>query len=329
MVYHALKGMMGVIQKSFNDPYTVAMDPEEFRMLEEQLNSRDFSGIGVFLDLDKKKENALIVVEPIEGSPAEAAGLKSGDIILRINGVSTKGMNIDSASSRIRGPAKTPVLLHIKRGTRVPFDVKIVRDVVHVSSVAQKMIGDVGYVKLRFFGETTGEEFEKALDEVDRKGARAVIIDLRNNGGGYVMAAVQVSSEFLSKDVLITSVVNYRKDSRDIHKAFEPHFKAKPLVLIVNRYSASASEIFAGCIQDHKAGTIVGEKTFGKGSVQTIHRLPGGGAIKLTTAHYLTPSGKDINKVGINPDVAVSMDPSLIDSKRDAQLEKALGALKK
>jgi len=326
----ALKGMANVIQKTFDDPYTVAMDKKEFRILQEQLNSRGFSGIGIFMEKDKKAKEKLMVVEPIEGTPAYNAGLKPGDYIIRINGVSTRGMSLDSASSRIRGTIGTEVILTIQRkGVKKPFDVKIKRNNIIVKSLKHKLIGNVGYIKLRFFGETTKEEFENALIKLRRDGAKALVLDLRNNGGGYIKAAVYVCSHFVDPDTIITSVVNYRKGTRDVNKSYDYTRETLPLVILVNEYSASASEITAGCMKDLGTGVLMGTKTFGKGSVQTICPLKGGGAIKYTSAHYLTPKGRDINKKGINPDIEVKMDTIYIGGEKDIQLKKALRYLRR
>lgn len=329
LVYAALGGMVEVVQKKYDDPYTVAMNPEQYRMLQEQLNSKGFSGVGIFIELDKKHNNTLMVVEPIEGTPAQKAGIKPGDFIIRINGVSTRGMSLDNASSRIRGPEGTAVTLTLERkGVKKPFNVKLNRGNITVSSLRYEMKGDIGYIKLRFFGETTENEFKNALAALEDKGAKAMILDLRNNGGGYINAAVQVCSPFVQDGTVVTSVVNYRRGTRDRHEAYNGKKFKLPLVVLVNNYSASASEITAGCVQDLGIGTLIGSKTFGKGSVQTIHRIAGGGALKFTTAHYLTPKGKDINKKGIEPDIVVEMEPTRIGSKQDIQLHRALKFLK-
>lgn len=329
LVYAALKGMIKVLQDKYKDPYTMAMNPDEYKTLQEQLNSRGFSGIGVFIEMDKKAGNTLIVVEPIEGTPAKEAGLKPGDHIIRINGVSTRGMSIEASSARIRGPEGSTVVLTIQRkGMEKPFDVNVKRSSIVVNSLTKEMKGDIGYIKLRFFGETTRDEFYKALRELHEQGIKGLIVDLRNNGGGYITAAVQVCSPFVKPGTVITSVVNYRKGTRDKHESYPSIQEDIPLVLLVNKYSASASEITAGCIQDLGLGVLIGTKTFGKGSVQTIHRIEGGGAIKYTSAHYLTPKGKDINKKGILPDINVDMDPTQMGTKNDVQLNRALNYLK-
>ncbi|MCE1246925.1 MAG: S41 family peptidase [Firmicutes bacterium] len=327
--FAALRGMTEVIQKSNDDPYTVAMDPKEYRVLQEQLNSRGFSGVGVFIEQDKKNNNKLMIVEPIEGTPAYESGIKPGDYILRINGVSTRGMSIDNASSRIRGPEGSTVVLTLERkGLKQPLDIKVKRSSIVVSSLKAEMMGNIGYIKLRFFGDTTRNEFEEALSKLEDKGAKGLIIDLRNNGGGYINAAVQVCNPFLKAGTVVTSVVNYRKGTKDHYKSWGSDHNQLPLVILVNKYSASASEITAGCIQDLGVGVLVGTKTFGKGSVQTIHQVAGGGAVKFTTAHYLTPKGKDINKIGIVPDIKVDMDPVLMGTKNDKQLQRAVSYLK-
>lgn len=329
LVYSALKGMIRILQDKYKDPYTTAMKPEEYKTLQEQLNSRGFSGIGVFIEIDKKAGNTLMVVEPIEGTPAKEAGLKPGDHIIRINGVSTRGMSIESSSGRIRGPEGSTVTLTLQRkGVAKPFDVKVMRSSIVVNSLTGKMIGDIGYIKLRFFGDTTRDEFYKTLKELHNQGAKGLIVDLRNNGGGYINAAVQICSPFVKPGTVITSVVNYRKGTRDKHESYPSIQEDIPLVVLVNKFSASASEITAGCVQDLGLGVLIGTKTFGKGSVQTIHRIEGGGAIKYTSAHYLTPKGKDINKKGIFPDINVEMDPAQIGTKNDTQLNRALSYLK-
>jgi carboxyl-terminal processing protease len=326
--FAALRGMTEVIQKNNDDPYTVAMDPKEFRVLQEQLNSRGFSGIGVFIEQDKKNKDKLMVVEPIEGTPAFDSGIKPGDYILRINGVSTRGMNIDNASARIRGPEGSVLVLTLERKGMKPFDVKVKRSSIVVNSLKTEMIGNIGYIKLRFFGDTTRSEFEEALSRLEEKGAKGLILDLRNNGGGYINAAVQVCNPFLKPGTVVTSVVNYRKGTKDHYKSWGSEHAQLPLAILVNKYSASASEITAGCVQDLGVGVLVGTKTFGKGSVQTIHQVTGGGAVKFTTAHYLTPKGKDINKIGIVPDIKVEMDPIFMGTNKDKQLQRALSYMK-
>jgi len=328
LTYAALSGIVEALQKANNDPYTVVLDQQEFKELKEQLSSEGFSGIGIVLELDKNNNNALMVVEPMEGSPAEEAGLKAGDYILDINGFSTRGLSLDAAAKRIRGPVNTPVILQIKRKNQEPFRVTVNRRIIHTTSLSHRMYDNVGYIRLRFFGETTEDEFRVALEKLKKEGARGLILDLRNNGGGYIISAVRVCSNFLSPDTLVTSVVNYRNQTREDHTAYGNGNIRLPLVILINEFSASASEITAGCLQDTGTGVLIGQKSFGKGSVQTLYQIPGVGAIKYTSAHYLTPKGRDIDHLGIEPDIEVKMDSALIGTPEDVQMKKALTYLK-
>lgn len=324
LIHAALSGAIKVIQDKYDDPYTVAMNPEQYRLLQEQLNSTGFSGIGILIELDKENNNTLMVVEPIEGTPAQEAGLQAGDLIIRINGVSTRGMSLDVASARIRGPENSTVKLTIQRKGSKPFDVDVARKNIVVKSLTWESKNDVGYIKLRFFGETTPEEYIEAISRLKEMKVKGIVLDLRNNGGGYVDAAIQVCSAFANPGTTVTSMVNYRKGIRNKYESYNSISLDLPLIVLINNYSASASEITAGFVKDLKLGKLLGSKTFGKGSVQTIHRISGGGAVKFTTAHYLTPKGIDINKKGIEPDITVEMDPAFIGGNKDIQLKKAM-----
>jgi len=204
------------------------------------------------------------------------------------------------------------------------------RDLIHVSSVTSNLKpGNIGYIRIRFFGDETDGEFAQALEKVKSLGAKSVVIDLRNNGGGYISAAIDVCSKLLQGGTLIVSVVNKRTGRHEVHKASGSEQINMPMAVLVNDLSASAAEITAGALKDTKTGVLVGEKTFGKGSVQTIHELRDGGALKYTIAKYLTPLGIDINKKGIAPDLPVKMEPAKVESKEDVQLQEALSYLKK
>ncbi len=300
--YAAIRGIM----KSLNDPYSVFMDPKEYASLMEQMKGGSFGGIGIFIELDKQNSNQLTIVESIEGTPGYNAGLKSGDVIIKVDGKSTKGVTLNDSQKLLRGDIGSRVTLTIQRpGVKKPFDVDIIRDTIRVKTLIYKMLdNNVGYIKLRIFGENTSHEMKDALEDLEARGARGYILDLRNNGGGYVNAALAVCSNFLATGSNVVTII--KKGTPQIPYSSSPNLHLRtPMVNIVNKYSASASEITAGALQDYKVGTIIGTKTFGKASVQKIFPLPNSSAVKLTTAHYVTPRGRDINKRGIMPDIVV------------------------
>jgi len=324
LIYTALIGLMG----SLDDPYSVAFTPKENKVFNEQMSGGNFYGIGVYLEIDKEHNNQLTVTEPIEGSPAELAGIIVGDQILMIDGISTKGINIDTAAQRIRGPENSTVVLTIKRENEPAKEYSIARHFIHVSSAVPKMYkGEVGYIKLRLFGEKTKEEFGECLHKLQQAGAKALIVDLRNNGGGYVQGAVDLCSFFFPAGKLVTTVVDRQKHN-STYTAYNAEKFNIPVVILINQYSASASEIVAGAFRDQRCAILVGEKSYGKGSVQAIFDFGDGGAMKYTIAHYRTPNGVDINKAGIKPDIAVPMDVKLVGGKKDIQLMKAIKILK-
>ncbi|MCL5037369.1 MAG: S41 family peptidase [Chloroflexi bacterium] len=326
LIYAALRGLMN----SLGDPYSVALDPKEYKVMNESMTGGNFYGVGIFIELDKKNDNILTVTDPIEETPAFTAGLKSGDMILKIDGVPTKGMALDVAAQKIRGARDSIVVLTIKRGNTPPRDYRVRRGFIHVSSAIPKLYkGNIGYIKIRYFGEKTREEFEDCLNKLRSANAQALVIDLRNNGGGYIKAAIDVCSHFLPKGYLVVSVKHFRKNELETHRSYNNDNIEWPTVVLMNKYTASASEITAGALKDSDKATLVGEKSFGKGSVQTIEELRDGGALKFTIAHYLTPKGTDINKLGIDPDVEIAMDPNEIGSKNDTQLIKAVRLLRK
>ncbi|MDQ7822478.1 MAG: S41 family peptidase [Candidatus Eremiobacteraeota bacterium] len=325
LAYGALIGMMDAL----GDPYSVALEPKEYSLLNEQMSGGNYGGAGVYIELSKKSGNQLTVVEPIEGSPAEKAGLKPGDIIKKINGLSTKGIDLEVAAQRIRGEVGSTLVLTIERKGGALKDYRMKRDFIHVSSVTSEMKpGNIGYVRIRFFGNETDGEFAKALEQVRTQGGKGLILDLRNNGGGYISAAIDVCSKILQSGTLVVSVVNHRTGRSEVHKAYGYEQITMPMVVLVNDLSASAAEITAGAIKDTNTGILVGVRTFGKGSVQSIHELRDGGALKYTIAKYLTPKGTDINKKGIIPDVQVEMNPDKVGGTGDLQLQKALTIIK-
>jgi len=327
LLYGSLRGLTVAL----DDPYCVVLDPQEHKHFEEQMSGGNFGGIGIYIELDPEHKNRLTVVEPIEGTPAFLAGVLPGDFIAKIDGKPTKGMDIETAASHIRGPEGSTVHLTLERkGNEKPFVLPVKRALIHVRSVSSKLLdGNIAYLKVRLFGEDTATEFQEELDKMVAKGAKGLIVDLRNNGGGYIKAALDICSHFVAKDKLVVSVVNSRNERNDTHLSHGTHPVKMPMVLLVNRFSASASEITAGALKDHKIATLVGETTFGKASVQQIHDLKDGGALKYTVAHYLTPSGRDIHRKGIEVDIKVKAPKTVAEAKADEALKVAKAELVK
>jgi carboxyl-terminal processing protease len=318
--YAALDGMM----KSVNDRYTVFLSPKEYAGLNEDLDGGDFGGTGIVIQVDDQTK--FIVVENIvPDGPADKAGVQQDDLITAIDGVSTKGMTVQQASAKLRGKEGTSVSLTLSREGTVQSPVAITRAKIHELSVYEKMFpGKIGYVELTVFGRDTGAELNAALTRLQQEGARAIVMDLRDNGGGYLDAAVAVSSKFISSGPIVS--VESRASNITTLDADDTAIDPLPLVVLVNQYTASASEITSGAIQDSGVGTIMGTKTFGKGVVQTIFPLADGSAVKITTARYLTPRNRDINHLGISPDVFVAENkhPQFGTPTKDDQLQHAL-----
>ncbi|HPZ06905.1 MAG TPA: S41 family peptidase [Candidatus Eremiobacteraeota bacterium] len=316
------EGLDGML-KALDDPYSYYMDPEEYREFFNSINMSDYSGVGIIVELDKKNDNKFTVIETVQGGPGEKGGLKPGDLIVSIDGYDTKGITIEDGIKRIRGPKGTEVLLSIQRGERESFDIALTRDVIHVTNVSYSIKNEnIGYIKIRTFGDNTACELEKVLEKL--RGVKAYILDLRNNGGGYIESAVDVCSKFLPEGKVIVTVKEKSSFPLTYKTRGKIHYDL-PLVVLVNQYSASASEITAGAIQDNKRGTLMGVKTFGKGSVQTVYPLGISGVLKLTGAYYFTPSNRNIDKAGLEPDIKIEMDKLVIENESDdIQLQKAI-----
>jgi carboxyl-terminal processing protease len=301
LIQGAIKGMISNL-----DPHSSYMNERSFKEMNMDIKG-EFMGVGIQIGV---KNQQLTVIAPIEDTPGFRAGLAAADKILKINDEWTKDMTIEQAVDKMRGPKGTPVRLLIHReGWDKPKEFKIIRDVIKVVSVKSKMLDDaIGYVKIiQFQGQTT-EELEKALKGLEAKGMKKMILDLRNDPGGLLDASVDVSGKFLPKDSLVVYLQGRQKtDRKDFLTTSIETPREYPIVVLVNTGSASASEIVAGALQDSKRAIIVGTQTFGKGSVQTVFPLEGGGGIRLTTAKYYTPSGRSIQTVGITPDIEVKL----------------------
>jgi len=322
----------GMLRHALDDPYTRHMDALAF---ENMMNTTTgvYGGIGLSVGI---VDDRVTVVSPIKGTPGERAGLRRGDKIIAIDGRDTTFMTLDEAVSLMRGPAATEIDLTIQRGDEV-FEVHIVRELINVVSVPDYYIVDedygIGYIAITNFSERTYEELVQALDALDAQGQRALILDLRHNPGGTLGAALRVADEFVAGAPLL-----YLEDKEGNRTPFESMEEGTrepmPMVVLINGGSASASEIVSGALQDNGLATLIGTTTFGKGLVQSLYPLRDGSALTVTEQGYLTSGGKDINGVGIEPDIVVEVTPEeeeaiyLGEAEFDPQLEKALEVLR-
>ncbi|MEF9426193.1 MAG: S41 family peptidase [Candidatus Mariimomonas ferrooxydans] len=302
LVYGAIKGMLNSL-----DAHSSFMSPEMFK--EMQINTKgEFGGLGIQIGL-KGKERILTIIAPIEDTPAFKAGVKAGDKIIKIDGESTIDMGLQDAVTKLRGPKGTSVTITIVReGFKKPRDITIVRDIIKIKSVKSRVIEEkIGYVKLLQFQEKTTKDFKKALGELAEQGINALILDLRNNPGGLLTVSIDVTSRFLSSDKLVVYIKGKSGEKIEYNAIdFKPVYEY-PMIVLVNEGSASASEIVAGALQDWDKAVILGTKTFGKGSVQTVLPLSDGSGLRLTTARYYTPKGRSIQATGIEPDIVVKL----------------------
>ncbi len=317
----AIQGMLA----SLGDKHTSYMDPDEFKTANEPLNG-EYEGIGAWVDTTAEY---LTIISTMPGTPAEKAGLKPKDKIIGINGEDVTGTPPDIVLKSVKGPANTPVTLTILRdGLEKPFDVTIIRQKIIVKSVEYKMLEhNIAYVQLVTFGDKTTEELKAALKELLAKKPAGLILDLRGNGGGYLVTAVEVMSQFIKDGVVMYEV--YGDGKRVDYKSIPGGLATDiPMVVLVNEGSASASEITAGAIQDYGRGPLVGTTTYGKGSVQNWIELDNGaGAVRITVARWLTPKERQINGIGLTPDYVVEITDEDIKLERDPQLDKAIQVL--
>ncbi|EHL65306.1 C-terminal processing peptidase [Synergistes sp. 3_1_syn1] len=320
MYYGALKGLV----ESLEDPYTRFVEPKALE--EENMEMEgEYGGLGIYM---ASRDGRTIVIAPIEDTPADRAGIKPLDEIIKVDEKNVMGMESDEVVKMLRGPAGKPVTIQIRRkNVDKLIPVKIVREVIKIKTVRMEMLGDgIAYIKLNHFNLKTDAEVRAAIKKATEKKAKGIIMDLRNNPGGLLDVCVDVTSQFIPKGVVVGMKGRFDK-ANDILSAKEGRANNLPLVVIVNEGSASAAEIFAGAVKDHKRGTIVGMKTFGKGSVQTLFNLPDGSGIYVTIARYHTPSGFVLDHKGLQPDIKVEGEPKK-DKKEDKQLQKALGVLR-
>lgn len=318
-------GLLKGLVAGLGDPYSQYLTKDEMKKLSETTTGK-FQGIGVIISPDE--DGTVTVVSPIKGSPADRAGVESGDKILKINGKDFSAEKIDEASKEMRGERGTTVkILLLKKKSLKTEEVEIKREEIKIDSVIKNKIGDIGYIGITMFDEETGKDFVKALKELTREGVKGIILDMRGNPGGLVDAAVEIGDAILPKSTFVTLKDNKGEVVED-YKLDDSYNDIK-MVVLVNEGSASASEILSGAIRDLDRAKIIGKKTYGKGVVQNVMALPEGDGLKLTTSEYFTPSGKSINKKGIEPDIEVDLPEGIkgigIEYKdTDTQLQKAI-----
>ena len=341
ITYAAIAGVLG----SVKDRYTVFLSPKEYAALNEGLDGTSFGGVGISYDIDDAT-HTLHIENVILDGPSDKAGLQPDDMIAAIDGKPVPQLLAPALSEKddqkrltteqgivtaqLRGNPGTRVQLTLVRAGKTLDPVTITRETIHQPSVTSKMLpNSIGYIDLAVFGQTTAQELNLALHRLDAQGAKAYVVDLRNNGGGYLNAAVDVSSKFIANGPIVS--VQSRAGTDTEYDADNSAIAPRPLAVLVNQYTASASEITAGAIQDSGVGTIVGTKTFGKGVVQTIFPMRDGSAVKITTARYFTPKGRDINAIGIEPEIKTDLPKNTKfrpgDPTQDPQLAAAVSFL--
>ena len=305
LVENAINGMLTSL-----DPHSSYMTPKTFRDMQVQTRG-EFGGLGIEVTM----ENGVVkVVTPIDDTPASRAGMRPNDYITHIDGTQILGMTLSDAVDKMRGPVNTDVLLTVvRKGVEEPFEVKLTRDIITIKSVKYNREGDIGYIRITSFNEQTADLLDDAISDLTKQiGAsrmRGFIIDLRNNPGGLLDQAISVSDEFMDGGEIVSTRGRHPEDTQRYNARSGDVTNGRPVIVLLNGGSASASEIVAGALQDHRRATILGTRSFGKGSVQTIIPLGSDGALRLTTARYYTPSGRSIQAKGIDPDIVVNQTP--------------------
>jgi len=319
LLYGALKGLAAATE----DPYTAFLPPEENTEVKDNLNGR-YEGIGAELGI---RNNQLTVIAPLDGSPAKGAGLLAGDVILKIDAEETAALSLNEAVSRIRGPAGTAVVLALKRGEGEPFTVEIKREQITVKSISWEDKGDgVVYIRVSRFGEQTSSDWDQAVDEIFKSqipNPKSVILDVRSNPGGYLQASIHIASEFVN-----TGTIVFEEFGDGQKQSFKADHRGRllsvPVVVLIDEGSASASEILAAALRDLKGSKLVGQKSFGKGTVQDAVEFNDGSSVHITIARWLTPRGDKIDGVGLTPEVGVERMKEEMSAGKDSQLERAI-----
>ncbi|MDH5740875.1 MAG: S41 family peptidase [Nitrospira sp.] len=317
LIQGAIRGMLGTL-----DPHSAYMTPEMYK--EMQVETRgEFGGVGIQIGV---KDNQLSVIAPIEGTPAHRAGIKAGDFITKVNDDPTKDLSLMDAVTKMRGPRGSKVNLTILRdGAPEPLVFTLVRDIIKIESVKSKMIDNLGYIRLTQFQEATGRDLSKAIKQFRDQKVQGTILDLRNNPGGLLTAAVDVSEQFLPSGKLVVYTKSREGKKDEWFAKSKDQLEDLPVIVLVNEGSASASEIVAGALQDWGRAVVVGATSFGKGSVQTILALGDGSGLRLTTAKYYTPKGRSIQSTGITPDIVVKLTNASLAKASDGKLNEKEG----
>ncbi len=318
----------GVLQSL--DPYSAYMSPELFK--EMQTDTRgEFGGLGIEIGMES---GVIKVISPIDDTPAAEAGIKAGDYIVKIGGEQVQGKSLLEAVKLMRGPVGTAIDLTVRRkNVKKPLEFKLVRKIIEVQSVSSKIIGEkenLGYIRLKSFNENSDKQFLKSLKEFEKKSkVKGYVFDLRNNPGGLLTQAINITDFFLDEGEIVSTKGRNISETRKFFARKGDEIKGKPIVVLINYGSASAAEIFAGALKDHKRAIILGENSYGKGSVQSIIPLRNGGGIRLTISKYYLPSGKSISEVGVTPDIVVEevSDDFTINTEKDNQLNYAIKLL--
>jgi len=325
LIESAISGMLQSL-----DPHSSYLSPESYKDMQVKTKGT-FGGLGIEITME---DGFVKVVSPIDDTPAANAGMKSGDLIIGIDGESIKGLTINEAVSKLRGPVNSKVTITVVRDKEDPFEIEIVRDVIKIRSVKHEVINEIGYVRLTTFSETTTSGMEKSINEIRKELGdkfQGLILDLRNNPGGLLNQSISVADSFLDQGEIVSTQGRKEDDTSRIFAKKGDLIDGKPLIVLINSGSASASEIVAGALKDHSRAIIVGTRSFGKGSVQSIIPLPGNGAMRLTTARYYTPSGISIQAKGIEPDIKVEagMTETKKETNQNRREENLRGALDK
>ncbi len=321
MGYGAVSGLVSAI----GDPHTSFVEPKPAAILNEDMQG-SFEGIG---ETENMIEGKVVVVRPLPNSPAIQAGLVEGDIILEVDDVSLEGKTLIEAITLIRGPKGTTVKLLVQReGVAEPFTVEVTRDKVELLTVESRMLdNNIAYLSLSEFNAVSEQKVHEALQELLKNDPRGLVFDLRGNPGGYLQMSVEIAGEFLPRDALVLTDRERDKPEKEFRVRGNGLATDIPLVVLVNGNSASASEIVAGAIRDHKRGVLIGEKTYGKGSVQNTHALDDGSSLRVTIAKWYLPNGDNLDGNGITPDIEVPLTPEDLAAQRDPQLDRAVAYL--
>lgn len=323
MIEGAIKGYVAGVGDQYTEYYT----KEEMQNKMDEVNG-NYVGIGIYMIVDSSS-GTILVTEPMEGSPAEKAGIKTGDFIVNVEGEDVTVENVSNMSNKIKGKEGTKVKLKVRRGEKT-IDFEVERKKIIISHIKARVIeNDIGYIDIVDFDGGTAEEFKTKYEELSKKGIKSLIIDIRSNGGGIVDESLEILDMLLEKDSTLLITVN-KNQEEEITKAKKKQEIKVPVIVLTNSYSASASEILAGALKDNGRAKIVGTKTYGKGVIQTLRTLSDGSGLKMTTEEYYTPNKNKINKIGIEPDYEVNLPENIkeLTDENDTQLKKAIELLK-